>query len=280
MPEQDESPAALRDEERAEVENRGAPRPIVVYEVIRHEGEHELDRSASALAFSGLAAGLSMGFSFVAQGLVRALLPDEPWQALVSSLGYSIGFLIVILGRQQLFTENTLTPILPLLRNLSWARAGRVARLWAIVLATNLLGTVGFALILAHTAVVHSIDDSALAAIGRDAVAGSVATLFVRAIFAGWLIALMVWLLPGAATSRAAVVVIITYLIGLAGFAHVIAGSVDVCYVAALGDVSWLHVVVRWFVPVLLGNLVGGLLLVTALNHAQVTSGEAVGDET
>ena len=97
------------------MEERLAIGANVVYETIRREGEEELRRAVSALAWSGLAAGLSMGFSFIAEGLLVAHLPDSPWRPLLSKAGYCIGFLIVILGRQQLFTENTLTVILPLL---------------------------------------------------------------------------------------------------------------------------------------------------------------------
>src|SRR5688572_13963826 len=107
--------AQLREPEQQEAEERTPPRAMVVYAAIARSGEDELRRPSSALAWSGLAAGLSMGFSLVAQGLIRSHLPDEPWRPLVSKLGYSVGYLVVILGRQQLFTENTLTVIMPLL---------------------------------------------------------------------------------------------------------------------------------------------------------------------
>src|ERR1700754_3340664 len=87
----------------------------VIYEVIRRQGEDELRRTSSGLAWSGLAAGLSMGFSLIAQGLLHTYLPDAQWKPLLTKFGYSVGFLIVIIGRQQLFTENTLTPIIPLM---------------------------------------------------------------------------------------------------------------------------------------------------------------------
>jgi hypothetical protein len=106
----------------------GAP---VVYETIRREGEDELQRSAAALAWSGLAAGLSMGASFIAEALLAAHLARAPWAPLVSRLGYSLGFLIVILGRQQLCTENTLTVILPLMVRQDVGTLARVVRLWA-----------------------------------------------------------------------------------------------------------------------------------------------------
>ena len=137
-----------------EPEEKSAPSAHVVYEAIRREGRHELGRQSSSLAWSGLAAGLSMGFSFVTQALLEHHLPDTPWRPLIASLGYSVGFLIVILGRQQLFTENTLTPVLPLLHNRDAGTFVRVLRLWGLVLVANLAGTIIVAAAIAWTPVV------------------------------------------------------------------------------------------------------------------------------
>src|SRR5947209_2624298 len=104
------------DQETEEAENRRSPSGAIVYKAIFKEGSDELERPSSALFWSGLAAGLSMGFSLVAEGLLRSHLPETEWRTVITKFGYSIGFLIVILGRQQLFTENTLTVILPLLQ--------------------------------------------------------------------------------------------------------------------------------------------------------------------
>src|SRR5438270_2046568 len=127
----------LTEKQREEAEERTSVSVDVIHEAIRHDGEEELNRPASALAWSGLAAGLSMGFSFVGQALLYANLPDARWRPLVVALGYPLGFLIVILGRQQLFTENTLTPIIPLFTRRSLKTLWRVARLWSIVLFAN-----------------------------------------------------------------------------------------------------------------------------------------------
>src|SRR4051812_21563295 len=131
--------------EEQEVEERSAPKGAVVYKAIAKEGEDELDRSTSALAWSGLAAGLSMGFSFLVPALIHAGLPDEKWRPLVVNFGYAVGFLIVVLGRQQLFTENTLTPILPLLHNRDLHTLWRGLRLWGLVLPPNTPPARGFA---------------------------------------------------------------------------------------------------------------------------------------
>src|SRR5579862_7764597 len=116
----DVSPDVKTRIEEKQIRERVAIGAHVVHETIRREGREELKRSSAALAWSALAAGLSMGFSLVAEGLLAGYLPDAHWTMLVSKLGYSVGFLIVVLGRQQLFTETTLTAVLPLLsrRNL------------------------------------------------------------------------------------------------------------------------------------------------------------------
>src|SRR5947209_8352377 len=130
----------LSSDERKEVARRANISVVVVHETVREEGERELRRSPAALAWSGLAAGLSMGFSLVTQGLLHAYLPAAAWTPLVDNLGYSVGFLIVVLGRQQLFTENTVTAILPLLAHPNLSTFLRIVRLWAVVLLANLLG--------------------------------------------------------------------------------------------------------------------------------------------
>jgi formate/nitrite transporter FocA (FNT family) len=263
---------ALDADERRESEQRMSPGAAVVHEAIMREGEDELARAWSARAFSGLAAGLSMGFSFATEGLLAANLPDEPWRPLVSKLGYTVGFLIVVLGRQQLFTENTLTPILPLLQRPRAHVLRNVARLWAIVLAANLVGAFIFAEVAAHTETFGPAK-GALDEIGHATLDGSFMTLFFRAIFAGWLIALMVWILPFAETGRLFAIIIITYVVGIGMFTHVIAGSVDVMYLVARDEASWGEFL-RFLAPALLGNIIGGVALVAALNHAQVASGE------
>ncbi len=273
------SSAALDSAENREARRRSAPRAAVVYEAIRREGEDELGRPTSALFFSGLAAGLSMGFSLVAEGLLRAMLPDTDWRPLVSKLGYSVGFVIVILGRQQLFTENTLTPVLPLLRRRNGVTLVHVARLWSVVLLSNLVGAFVFAWVIGSTNVFDPHIQAVFAALGHEALSpAGPGVMMLRGVFAGWLIALMVWLLPFAETGRVWVIIVLTYLIGIARFPHVIAGSVETLYLVAtgatlVGTYAW-----RFLLPTLVGNVIGGLALVTAINHAQVVSGDDTED--
>src|SRR6202167_5616102 len=154
--------------EKKQVEERLAIGANVVYETIRLEGEEELHRTASALAWSAFAAGLSMGSSFIAEGILAARLPDQPWRPLISRAGYCIGFLMVILGRQQLFTENTLTVVLPLLVRKDLSTLLRMLRLWVVVLSANLVGTFLVALCLAKIAVVDAHTQQSLIDLGRS----------------------------------------------------------------------------------------------------------------
>jgi len=259
--------------EEKQVEERVAIGAHVVYETIRREGEEELARPGAALAWSGLAAGLSMGFSFIAEALIQNRLPDRPWAVLISRFGYSVGFLIVVLGRQQLFTENTLTVILPLLLSKKLSVLMRVLRLWSIVLVCNLVGTFMFAFCIAHVAIFDGSVRHALTQIGVVHLGMNFWIVLVRAIFAGWLIALMVWLLPAAEHSRLSIIIIVTYLVGLGGFNHIIAGSTTMFYLVAIKYVSWKVYAVDFFAPTLLGNIIGGVSLVAALGHAQVVGG-------
>jgi len=176
-PPPDEGGPELEEKEKKKADEEESLNASITYEVIRREGETELERSPQALAWSGLAAGLSMGFILVAEGLLRSHLPDAPWRPLVAKLGYSVGFLIVILGSQQLYTENTLTPIVPLLTRKSGEMLGRVLRLWAIVLVTNLVGTIVFAWVLARTTLFDPEVHVAFLGVASEALRGEFATL-------------------------------------------------------------------------------------------------------
>lgn len=258
-------------EERKEKEivERTSPPGDVVYEAIFREGEHELERNWAELALSGLAAGLSMGFSMLTEALLRAHLPNESWTPLISKFGYSVGFLVVILGRQQLFTKNTLTVILPFLKKKTAEAFVNVVRLWFIVLLANLIGAFAFAWVAGRDGIFPADIRAQFAEIGRAAVAPSFGLLLVRGIIAGWLIALMVWLLPFADSARFWVIILISYVVGLAELPHVVAGNIEAFYLVTQGTISISHASLRYLVPVLIGNALGGCALVAFGAHAE-----------
>ena len=262
----------LTKREQEEAQARSSVTVHVVHEAIRREGEDELKRSATALAWSGLAAGLSMGFSLIGEGLLRSKLPDAPWRPLISKFGYSTGFVLVILGRQQLFTENTLTPILPLLHRRDRATFAAVMRLWIVVFLSNLVGAAAVAWTLGNTQVFDAPARDAFAQIGGEAIKLGFGLVLLRGIFAGWLIAFLVWMLPFAESSRFFVIVALTWLIGIGGFTHVVAGSIEVFTLAATGAAPWTQALFGYTLPALIGNIIGGVSLVAAINHAQVVS--------
>jgi formate/nitrite transporter FocA (FNT family) len=213
-----------------------------------------------------------MGFSFLTQALLRSGLPEAPWTHLVASLGYSVGFTIVVLGRQQLFTESTLTAVLPALTNRDWATAKATLRLWTIVLAANILGTVLFAAAIRYGDFFPPEVPPNLAALARETVEHPFWTTLLKAVFAGWLIALMIWLLPSARSARLLIIVGLTYVVALGRFSHIIAGSAEAAFAVLDGEASISDYLGAFFVPTLIGNTLGGVSLVALLNHAPVRS--------
>ena len=274
--EQEQEPVAapeLTEKQKEEAEDRTSVSAVVVHETIRQDGEEELNRPISALAWSGFAAGMSMGFSLVAQALFYSYLPDTPWRTLIVRLGYPLGFLIVIVGRQQLFTENTLTAIIPLLARRNLSTLALVLRLWVTVLIANMIGAHLFAWVVGNTPMFKPDIQHAMLILGKEAANVTFGAAILRGIFAGWLIAMVVWMLAAIDTGRIAVIIILTYIVGLAGLTHIVAGAVEVLFLMMVGAKSWGAIVWGYLLPTLIGNIIGGVSLTAAVNHAQVVAG-------
>jgi formate/nitrite transporter FocA (FNT family) len=254
--------------ELMDADRRSSPSAKVVHEAIRLEGTEELERPNSSIAWSGLAAGLTMGCSMLAQGILNARLGSSPSAELVASFGYTMGFLFVTMARQQLFTETTLTVMLPFLHGSH--RAGEVARYWSLVFASNIVGTLLFALACTIPQMFEPETRRAFTQLGVKAVEPGFLGVLIKGVMAGWLIALMVWLLPAAASARFVVIIAVTYVIGIAHLSHVIAGSAEAAFAAMQGAIGWGDYAVGFLIPALIGNAIGGVLLVAVLNHAQV----------
>ncbi|HEX7129549.1 MAG TPA: formate/nitrite transporter family protein [Rhodanobacteraceae bacterium] len=267
-----ERAANLNDAERSEVEYRKPPRAAVLHETVGKIGEEELDRNVSSLAWSGAAAGLSMGFSMVASGAMLAHLPDSPIGHFIADAGYSAGFVIVILARQQLFTENTLTVVLPLMSAPSLHTFAKVLRLWGIVLVCNLIGIAAFACGVAYLPLFDPGIYHAIARMGGTIMAYSVFSMFLKAILGGWLIAMMVWLMAAVDATRLWIIIGLTWLIALAGLVHVIGSAGEVFFLAFRSQVTWADALGHFVGPTLAGNIVGGSLIFAMISHAQVRS--------
>jgi formate/nitrite transporter FocA (FNT family) len=260
----------LDEKQQRQAAERAAPGPLVIHEIVREEGQAELDRSFNGLAWSGLAAGLSIGFSFVTQGYIEAALPDTPWRRLIAGFGYCLGFLIVVLGRQQLFTETTLTALIPTLTNRTRKALRGTLRVWAVVLAANLLGTYAFAFMASQPGVFDPAAQHAMSTISDKLLDLPFWQSAIRAVASGWLIGLMVWLLPASGSARPLIIILLTYVVAMCEFPHIIAGSVEAAYGVLTGHASVGGYLAHFLAPVLLGNVIGGTALAALLNHAPI----------
>ncbi len=259
----------LPEEQQDEVEEHLPLRSPVMYEVVRQEGEIELRRPLVSLWWSGVSAGIAMFSSVLARGVLHEHLPDERWKPLIEGFGYCFGFLIVVLGRLQLFTENTITAVLPLLADWSGAQLARTLRLWAVVLAANVVGTSLTAALVIWTGMLPEVYVAAMLDVAGHFVANSPLEAFLYGIPAGFLIAAIVWVTPNAESAKFSIVVWLTYLIGIAGLTHVVVGSAEVALLLVQGSIG-VGEAFGVLAPTLAGNVVGGTGLFALLAYAQI----------
>jgi formate/nitrite transporter FocA (FNT family) len=177
---------------------------------------------------------------------------------------------MAVLSRQQLFTESTITAVLPLAKNFTFGNLGRTARLWAIVLAANLAGTLFAALFCAYSPVLTPELYAGMLSVSQSLLDFSWWDMLFRAIAAGFLMAAMVWLMPGAERSQFQVIVLMTWLIAAGGFTHVVAGSMEAYLLVFSGSWAWWQMLTQFMAPVLIGNIVGGTALFALISYAQV----------
>ena len=256
--------------ERAEIENKTPITPPAVFEVVRRAGEQELVRPSTALVASGVVAGLAIGFSVLTKALLQSYMPDTDWRPLVTSLGYSVGFVIVIMGQMQLFTENTITVVCTLLVRPSAAVLAGVARLWSLVLGANLAGAAFFGVALYLARDVQPTTWQAVLELSRASVGHDFWAICIRGIGAGWLIAALVWIISTADEAQLILIVLVTYVISLAGFSHVVAGGVEAAVLVVAGEMSFADALLGFVTPAVIGNVIGGTVLFTLLTWAQI----------
>lgn len=262
----------LSAQERHEVDRNQPPRAAVLHEIIRTQGNLELERSVAALWWSALAAGLTMGLSLMAMGLLNSRLPDHEGFKVIASFGYCAGFLAVILARQQLFTENTLTAVLPIMSKPTLGNFGRLFRLWGVVLVGNLCGTLLVAYVMLHLPIFDRRTDLAFLEIGRKVMENDTGQMFAKGIISGWMIATMVWMIPSMESAKMWIIILITYLMALGDFTHIVVGSAEVSYLVFAGQLTWEDFWMVFAAPTLAGNIIGGSFIFALISHAQVRS--------
>lgn len=243
----------------------------LIFETIRREGLEELERPNASLMWSGVAAGIMISLSVLGEAIFRTYLPeDTDWTYLVENLGYSLGFLVVILGRMQLFTENTITTVLPAMQSPTRAMFKRVASLWGIVLAANVVGAFVVALLFAHTSAIPSDLLPAIQELSEHATGFPAFEAFQRAIPAGVLVAAIVWMMPESEGFGFFVILLFTWLIAAGDFTHIVAGSVEMAFLMVQGMLSVPDALFSFFIPVLAGNVLGGTAIFALLAFGQV----------
>ncbi len=265
-----DTPKGISEREVEDVAELSTPRTPVIYEVVRRLGDEEMKRPAISLWWSGVAAGLAMSFSLLAQAILQSHLPDAPWRPLVSGFGYCVGFLMAVLGRQQLFTESTITAVLPVFKNFGFESVWRMARLWLIVLVANFVGTLFAAAFCRYTPVLPLELKESMLEISRTLLPVGWWDMAFRGVTSGFLIAAMVWIIPSAETAKFAVITLMTWLIAVGGFTHVVAGSMEANLLVLSGDWAWWQMLWQFFAPVLIGNVIGGTALFALISYAQV----------
>ena len=269
---QDGKTPDLSAQEQREVDKNQPPRAAVLHEIIRTQGDKELERSVAALWWSALAAGLTMGLSLMGMGLLNSRLPDGEGFKVIASFGYCAGFLAVILARQQLFTENTLTAVLPIMSKPTLGNFGRLLRLWSVVLVGNLCGTLLVAYVMLHLPIFDTKTDLAFLDIGRKVMENDAGKMFAKGIISGWMIATMVWMIPSMESAKMWIIILITYFMALGDFTHIVVGSVEVSYLVFAGELPWKDFWLVFAGPTLVGNIIGGSFIFALISHAQIRS--------
>ena len=252
---------------------------VEIHDNILEPAKKEMDRPAASLLWSALASGMVIGFSFLASAFAAQLV-SEPYRTAAAAAAYPLGFIFVVMARSELFTENTLDPVVPLLEQRNWETFQKMLRMWGLLLAGNLVGALIFGWVLARTPVVQPELHPSMLKIATEVSSGGFGQVLYAGVFAGWLIALLSWLLAATHSTPAQIVLVwlCTAPISALHFRHSIAGSVEAFYRAASGGASWGSMLGQFVVPSVIGNAIGGVLLVALLNYGQVAEEKAQGE--
>lgn len=244
-----------------------------IFEGAAENGRKELERPVKALAFSGVAGGMTMGLTGIAVAISMASLGPGKNQEFISFLFYPVGFIAVIIGRAQLFTENTLFPVVLVLSEKRYVWV--TLRLWVVVFIANVFGAALFALLAVRTGALRPEYADELVKLGVDSAGAAVGHIFWAGVVGGWIIALVAWMVTASHWTIGQIVVIwlLTFIVGLGHFAHCIATTGEILGAVFAGSLPF-SAYVRWIIPATLGNIVGGVFIVSLLNWGQVKAGK------
>jgi formate/nitrite transporter FocA (FNT family) len=263
-----EPPVGEAEGAASEQKNLSRPSATEIYEQVAKNAKEELKRSTVSLAISGLTGGIFMGLSALGVGIALAHLGSGSTAFVVSRMFYPLGFIVVILGRSQLFTENTLYPVALVLTEPK--EIWNTLRLWATVLPSNVAGAFLFACLAGLTHAMAPEIVQAIAGLGLAAVHEPVSTIFWSGVVGGWIIATAAWLVSGSHSITGSVMIIwaLTFVVGLGNFAHCIATSGEILTAVLTHQLPW-SAYPQWLGPAVAGNICGGVIMVTLLEYGQ-----------
>ena len=243
-----------------------------IFEEVKASAREELSRSASALLFSGFVGGLGMGLTGLSVALALSYLGNSPTAQFVSFCFYPVGFIVVIVGRAQLFTENTLYPVVLILDERKHLLQS--LKLWVTVFVSNVAGAVFFGWLVMKTGALSPNFADALAGLGTEAVQGHFTLIFAKGILGGWLIALVAWMVTAShwTIGQVAITWMLTFIVGAGHFSHCIASSAEIVAAIMSGHLHFINYF-NWLLPATLGNIAGGVFMVSVLNYGQVKIG-------
>jgi formate/nitrite transporter FocA (FNT family) len=247
---------------------------VTAAKILQHEvreGLDALERPAFTLFVSALSAGLDVGFSLLLMAVVftdaDGKLPPPIVKWGVACM-YSVGFIFVILGRSELFTEQTTLAVLPVLRGK--ATIASLLRLWGIVYVANLIGATAFAGGISFIGpALGVIEPRAFGHIAGELIDHSGGVIFLGALLAGWLMGLLSWMVSAArdTISQIVIVFMVTTAIGLGGLQHSIVGSVEVLAAVFAHQGVGMGDFARFLLWATLGNIVGGSVFVALIKY-------------
>ncbi|MBW4026573.1 formate/nitrite transporter family protein [Acidipila rosea] len=258
-------------EKKKESVQRSLDRPTAdeIYEQVSRNAKKELARPNIALAVSGIVGGLTMGLTGLSVSVISATLGHSPAATFVALFFYPMGFMAVILGRGQLFTENTLYPVALALTERRHILG--TLRLWSVVFPTNVLGALLFALLAVKTGALRPEFITSLASLGVEALQPTPGHIYWSGVVGGWIIAMVAWMVSGSHSITGSVLVIwsMTFIVGIGHFAHCVATSGEIL-AAVLSGQAGAAQYFHWLLFATLGNITGGVILVTLLEYGQV----------
>ncbi|MFC7020872.1 MULTISPECIES: formate/nitrite transporter family protein [Haloarcula] len=239
-----------------------------VFQRIVAAADEEITSGSRELFFSALAAGFAITITFMLYVSMKTSTGSDP---VLSAMLYPLGFIYIIIGGYQLYTENTLPPVALTLERLASVPA--LLRNWVVVLTGNFTGGAMGAAALAFGGVLSPEAATVAAAIAREGVDTAWWSLFSKAAFAGLIVAGVVWVEYAArdTISRLVVVYLAFLAIPLGGLYHSVVSFTEMIYLVLHGDIALGVGLAEFVLPVLLGNTVGGVVLVTVVNYFQTT---------